>query len=411
MRKDVYYKLERIRNMGIKISATKLAREMNCDPRTVRKYLKMEQLKTENKKKKKSKLDKFKNLIDEKLEDGMSYSFISIYEYIKLKGYNGKYGIVRAYTKNFKENKIRKATVRFETNPGLQAQVDYKEKKKMITKSGKVITFDIFLYVLGYSRIKYFQIVENKKQTTLFKAMINAFIKTGGVPAEILFDNMKTVVDRNDFRNGEVKVNKKFQQLADDMGFKVLACRPYRPQTKGKVEALAKLMNRLDVFNNEFETIDELKVIVEQVNESLNNSKSQAINEKPIDRLKKEQEYLQPLPNSNITDSYINTFIDKKVSKESMINIRGNKYSVPTKYIGRIVQIKNQSNTIEIFYDNKLICAHESSETRFNYRYEDIKEILKSDAFKYSSDEELEQIIEVNMNNLDTIVTYQEGHI
>jgi len=411
MRKDVYYKLERIRNMGIKISATKLAREMNCDPRTVRKYLKMEQLKTENKKKKKSKLDKFKNLIDEKLEDGMSYSFISIYEYIKLKGYNGKYGIVRAYTKNFKENKIRKATVRFETNPGLQAQVDYKEKKKMITKSGKVITFDIFLYVLGYSRIKYFQIVENKKQTTLFKAMINAFIKTGGVPAEILFDNMKTVVDRNDFRNGEVKVNKKFQQFADDMGFKVLACRPYRPQTKGKVEALAKLMNRLDVFNNEFETIDELKVIVEQVNESLNNSKSQAINEKPIDRLKKEQEYLQPLPNSNITDSYINTFIDKKVSKESMINIRGNKYSVPTKYIGRIVQIKNQSNTIEIFYDNKLICAHESSETRFNYRYEDIKEILKSDAFKYSSDEELEQIIEVNMNNLDTIVTYQEGHI
>ena len=347
MRKDVYYKLERIRNMGIKISATKLAREMNCDPRTVRKYLKMEQLKTENKKKKKSKLDKFKNLIDEKLEDGMSYSFISIYEYIKLKGYNGKYGIVRAYTKNFKENKIRKATVRFETNPGLQAQVDYKEKKKMITKSGKVITFDIFLYVLGYSRIKYFQIVENKKQTTLFKAMINAFIKTGGVPAEILFDNMKTVVDRNDFRNGEVKVNKKFQQFADDMGFKVLACRPYRPQTKGKVEALAKLMNRLDVFNNEFETIDELKVIVEQVNESLNNSKSQAINEKPIDRLKKEQEYLQPLPNSNITDSYINTFIDKKVSKESMINIRGNKYSVPTKYIGRIVQIKNQSNTIE----------------------------------------------------------------
>lgn len=403
MRLDVLKEIERLKLMDIKINFAELGRRMNCDPRTAKKYY-LGETKMERKKVvKESILKEFIPIIEDKV-DNCSATATSIFKFIEKKGYKGKYGLVKNYVRDYKNKQIKKATMRFETIPGAQAQVDWKEKKKLVSKNGEIFEVNIFLYVLGYSRFKYLEVTLDKKQDTLFKCINNAFHYSNGIPKEILFDNMSTVVDKNDTNLKHVKFNKKFEQFSKDYGFVPIACRPYRPQTKGKVEALAKLTNRLDVYNYEFETFEDLIEIVKEVNLDLNNEISQSINDKPINRLENEKEHLNPLPSNQIVDSYTTLPKMYSVSKESMITYKGNKYSVPTYYIGKLVEVKESTNEIQVYYNTNLIVTHSISESFLNYKKDHIIEILKSDAFKFKELDEIESFVEKNLIAMDMII-------
>lgn len=405
MRKEIIKQLERIKAMGIKINYSSLARQMNCDPRTIKNYANGSTKEKRKKVIKESKLDNFKTIIEDKV-DTCCATAISIFNFIHKKGYTGKYGLVKKYIRDYKKEQIKKATIRFETNPGLQAQVDFKERKKLVNMKGEVFEFNIFLFILGYSRVKYIELTIDKCQKTVFNCLINAFKSINGITQEILFDNMATVVDRHNTYIGNVQYNKKFCQFAKDFNFKPVACKPYRAQTKGKVEALAKLTNRLDVYNNEFETLDELKKIISDVNIELNNEISQAINATPNSRLEKEKSFLLPLPKENIIESYLEKNTEYKVSKESMITYLGNKYSVPTSYIGKLVRVKidSENNRMNIFYNDDLLVTHQISDKLLNYKKEHVIQILKSDAFKYKSIEDIEKNIEENLRHMDILL-------
>ena len=148
----------------------------------------------------------------------------------------------------------------------------------------------------GYSRYKFIMITSDRSQGTLFKCMTEAFSHLGGIPHEILFDNMKTVVDRSRSSFSNTVFNQKFEYYAKDMGFTPIACRPYRPQTKGKVEALAKLMDRLKAYNEEFDTWEDLVIISRNFMDDINEEESQGNGMIPIEALKKEKEHFLPLP-------------------------------------------------------------------------------------------------------------------
>ena len=146
---------------------------------------------------------------------------------------------------------------------------------------GEIFEINIFLIILGYSRLKYIELRVDRKQSTVFQGLVNAFKFFGGVAKEILFDNMKTVVDHSKREYNKPVINSFFYEFSKDIGFEVILCRAFRLQTKGKVENLAKIMDRLDAYNNEFETLDELDEIVRELNIDLNNEVSQATNERP----------------------------------------------------------------------------------------------------------------------------------
>ena len=140
-----------------------------------------------------SKLDSYKNIIDEKIENNNVPS-TGIYFLLKTKyGYKGKYGIVNRYVSSKKENIITNLTIRFETIKGYQSQVDWKEKVKLHDKNGNEYVISIFLIVLGNSRYKYIELTFDQTQPTLFNCLTNAFKYFGGITEEILFDNMKKV--------------------------------------------------------------------------------------------------------------------------------------------------------------------------------------------------------------------------
>lgn len=403
MRQDVLNEINIFLRGGEKETMSKaaMARIMGCDPRTVKRYLEGYEPKKKRKILKKSKLDKFKETIISKLEIGCTS--MAIFKFIQKDGYTGSYSLVADFVQKHKEEQIKKATIRFETAPGLQSQVDWKENLKMISKHGELFEVNIFLMVLGYSRTKFVKLTSDKTQKTLFKCMNEAFKYFGGVPKEIVFDNMATVVDRANSRIGNVKLNSKFVQYSKDIGFNPITCRIYRPQTKGKVESLAKLVDRLQVYNHEFETYEELEKIVKMFMKEINNEISQGTNMKPIERLAKETKYLLPLPNQEVLNAYTTSPKEYKVSKESMITYKGQKYSVPTYLIGKSVSVKETDEYIHIYYITNLITKHKKSKKFLNYHKEHIVDILKSDALKGYKDNEIEEFVNNHLSDYDEL--------
>lgn len=272
MRKDIENELSKYGTGVNLLNKSELARRMNCSRQTINAKLKnINNKTTKSKRTYVSKLDDFKDIIETKVEK-YACSAMSIYLLLKDKyGYSGGYSSVARYVSSFKQEQRVKVTIRFETTPGYQAQVDWKEKLELVDSSNAPYTVNIFLMTLGYSRMKFVKLTFDRTQSTLFECLTSAFEFFGGVTDEILFDNMKTVVNhaKSDFSN--VVINEKFAQFAKDTGFIVRACRAFRPETKGKVEILAKIMNRLKAYNGEFSNQYDLIKIVDDMNISLNN--------------------------------------------------------------------------------------------------------------------------------------------
>lgn len=386
-----------------------LARRFDCDPRTIDRYLKIqsgEYIPQENSRVYRSKLDDFRGIIIDKV-DTYGCTAMAAYKFIVGKGYKGKYSIVADFVKRHKEQEVKKATIRFETNPGLQAQVDWKEDMVLVSRYGEIFKINIFLMVLGFSRYKFIMLTTDRSQQTLFSCMINAFKHLGGVPKEILFDNMKTVVDHSKSSFSKTVFNQKFEYFAKDIGFTPIACRPYRPQTKGKVESLAKLMDRLKVYNEEFDTWEELQIIIENFMYDINHELSQGSGMAPCELISKEKEYLLPSPNMDILTSYFSRQEEKTyvVNKESMIRYEGRKYSVPTRYIGeRMTVTTDDSDNLSIYYNNELVVCHAISSKLYNYTVDTACDILKSDAMRSKTDAEILAFVENNLLNMDRCI-------
>ncbi|MDR2879440.1 MAG: IS21 family transposase [Fusobacteriales bacterium] len=405
MRKDVPEGVILHIMSGTKPNFAVLARQFECDYRTVKRYYdlglerKLDKLK-QRRRPKSTLLDDYKEIIKEKLALGCTA--MSIYYLISKKGYSGSYTTVKRYCRKERESSIQKATIRIETSPGLSAQVDWKESVRMVNNTGEVFFINIFLYVLGYSRMKYLQVTVDKQQKTLFDCLHQAFLYTGGVPEEIWFDNMRTVVDQSKTQFTRVVFNEKFRSFSKDSGFNPIACRPFRPQTKGKVEALARTMDRLNVFNHEFEDFTQLDQIVNEFNYDLNFEEiSQGTMERPVDRWTKEKMSLKKL-NSEILFPYSEEQQDKRlVSKESMIVYDYHKYSVPVKYIGNRVTVFVNENILKIYDGETLIREHLIKGKAFNYHRDDYVEILRSDVFAHLEEDELEQFVDENLKAYD----------
>lgn len=386
-----------------------LARRYDCDPRTIDRYLKIQSGELEAKSSSRvyiSKLDDYKSTIINKV-DTYGCTAMAAYKFICKKGYTGKYSIVADFVKRHKDDETKKATIRFETNPGLQAQVDWKEDMTLVNRFGEVFRINIFLMVLGYSRYKFLMITSDRTQETLFNCMVSAFKHFGGVPHEILFDNMKTVVDHAKSSFARTVFNERFEYFAKDIGFKPIACRPYRPQTKGKVESLAKLMDRLKAYNEEFESWNDLVNISQNFMDDLNHEVSQGSGEIPVILFNKEKEYLLPPPNNGILTSYISRQEDKTypVNRESMIKYEGKKYSVPTRYIGeRMTVTTDDTGNLSIYYNNEFVVCHAISSKMYNYTIDTACDILRSDAMQGRTDAEILSFVQNNLLNMDRCI-------
>lgn len=281
--------------------------------------------------------------------------------------YISKHSEFQAYFNQRKNHPVSNKThVRYETEPGKQAQLDWKESIPFTLKNGETIEVNILVLLLSYSRYRIYQVSLSKSQDVLCSLLDQAFEAFGGVPNEIVTDNMKIVMDeaRTTYRKG--KVNLRFQQFAQDYGFLVKPCIAGRPQTKAKVEAPMKILDEIRAYNGTL-TYQELLELVERINNRVNTRVHKGTGKIPILYYEKEKASLSPLPRDVIRKPYQILTHTVKVNQSSMITYRSNQYSVPPEYIGKRVSLQVHDHLIHVYYNMKLVTLHEVSSKKLNY--------------------------------------------
>ena len=182
-RKDIYEKVNFMLkdNSNVNINCLRLARQYGCDRRTVSKAINAVKNKFPPPKvNKPRKTDGFELIIEEKLKTGAPA--IAICNYLKKHhGYTGSYTTIKDFVRNLNLEKQKQAVIRFETNPGIQAQVDWKESLKFKTRDGDMIKFNVFLLILGFSRTKFLCVTETRDLQTVEECLVKAFKYIGGV--------------------------------------------------------------------------------------------------------------------------------------------------------------------------------------------------------------------------------------
>jgi transposase len=166
---------------------------------------------------------------------------------IRAAGYAGSYTQVKEYVRQVRPIPAADPVVRFETPPGLQAQVDFAEFRLPWGKRFALLS------VLGYSRLLWLQFYPRQTLAVLMRGLEEAFAAFGGVPAELLFDQMKAVIiDDQREVGGKLLENAEFLRFVAHWDFRIRACRPYRARTKGKVERPVSYVRQSFFYGREF---------------------------------------------------------------------------------------------------------------------------------------------------------------
>ena len=380
----------------LKPNFSELARQYGLDRRTVKKYYDGYDGKPAHRNKP-SKLDRHYDLIRQKLSV-RGANVRAVYEFIlsEVDPDIGTYSNFNKYIhfRKLRPSKTPKGHPRYETAPGIQAQVDWKEDISIANKYGEIFTFQVFDYKLGHSRYTHFTYKLYKTRQDVFSCLIESFKATGGVPREILFDNMSSIVDRD----GEHKnIPSRVQAFAKDFNFKIKLCKPRHPFTKGKVETVNKFLAWLLPYEGEFETEEELTSILQKVNQKVNAYPCQETNVPPLLLFQKEKEYLQPLPKDDVIESYLPHDRPTTVRSDSMITYMNHRYSVSPEYIGKPVRLLVSNDTLQIYHSTDLIATHALSQKRLNYHHDHYRQLLSgmmkdTDAVALLAEENLRQM-------------------
>ena len=337
------------------LSKTEIARKMNICRKTVYNNLRKDHTpKYERKIKKKSKLASYKEYIEKRLEQ-YNLSSQKLYEEVKKQGYTGGYGIVNLFVREIKKDLKTKAVIRFETLPGQQAQVDWAYCGQIYDRlENRYINVYCFLMILGYSRTKYIEFFTSQDLSNFLKGHNNAFRYFGGIPKEILYDNLKSVVIKRRLSAKDSDFNKRFMDFSGFYGFKPILCRPYKPNTKGKVENTVNYVKSNFYCGEEFSSLDQINSESLKWLDKVNKLPHCTTKEVPFERLKREN--LISLENRRMYDTSETYY--RRVFSDVHFSFGGNRYSVPYKYAGKEVSIRLLDKVLEIFYRTEKIACH-----------------------------------------------------
>jgi transposase len=290
-----------------------------------------------------SKLDAWQPTITGLLARYRDITAARVYEELLAQGFTGRYTIVREKLRQLRPTAAQ-PVVRFETGPGVQAQMDYSTYTLDFSAEGRR-RVHLFGYVLGYSRRQYLRFVEHQDFETTVREHLRAFEHLGGVAATCLYDNMKVVV--SGFDGHEPIYNQRFLAFATHYGFKPWACRPRRARTKGKIERPFSYAEHSLLNGRTFQSLEHLNEVTRwwlaQVSDvHLHRTTKQ----RPIDRHAEELPYLISLPARAFDPSPV---VYRVVDAEGLVAWRGNRYSVPWRYIGQTLPVRIGENEVIVY--------------------------------------------------------------
>lgn len=352
-------RIDELRRAGCTIS--KIGQETGFDRKTIRKYLKDRSIPIYGPRAPRSGiLDAFKPHIEKMFKSGVWNAVVILHDLRKL-GYRGGYTSVKDYVRPRRREAQQAAVRRFETPPGKQGQVDWGDLGDIEYPDGGKQNLSCFVLTLGSSRGMFADASVDQKLPTLLRMHELAFAELGGVPEEILYDQMKTVVVRTltvgtDDR-GEIRWNPTFLDFARYWGFTPRLCAAYRPQTKGKVESGVKYIRRNFLCGRRAESLEDfanqLRVWVSEVaNKRVHGTTHRVVAE----ALEEERPFLQP---AGARPAYpLASECMRKVSRDAYIAYRTNLYPAPWQSAGREVCVRVADDVLRILRDGMCVATH-----------------------------------------------------
>lgn len=250
-----------------------------------------------------------------------------------------------------------RATVRFETAPGKQMQIDFGER--LVEIGGVKIKVFLFVATLGYSRRGHLRAFRNERQESWFDGLESAFAAFGGVTADVLFDNARALVDRHDRETREVTFNAKLKAFARHWGFTPKACAPYRARTKGKTENGVGYVKKNAVAGRTFATWEAFEAHLEAWSRDVADVRIHGTTgEPPIERFQaQEAKALKSI--DGIGPFHAARELVRTVQSDCCVEVDTNSYSVPWRLIGERVRVLVTAEAVRVNHAGHEVAVHE----------------------------------------------------
>jgi transposase len=353
--------IQELKRQGLSIS--QIAAHTGFNRRTVRKYLSDPGIpRYKARALRPNKLAPFVPFLDQRLAAGVWNARVLLRE-LRDQGYTGGYTTVKDYLQPKREAARQVAVRRFETPPGQQAQVDWGELGSVVLADGGKQTLSAFVFTLGHSRAMFGDLATDQTLPTFLRLHEAAFAALGGVPREILYDQVKTVVLGTDER-GEIAWHSVFREFAAYWGFTPRLCRPYRAQTKGKVESGIGYVRKNFLCGRTADGVPDLRAQFfgwqgQIANQRVHGTTHQVVAE----AWEAEKPHLQPLlgrapfplPHGQL----------RRVGRDAYVTYQANRYSVPWELAGLEVEVREVAGQVEIWREQQRWVTHPQCRGRY----------------------------------------------
>ncbi len=340
-------------------SIHRIARELECDPKTVRHVLKRQpKPPVPSHPPRPSLLDPFKPLIRELvLVKGLTA--VRVLRDLQAVGYQGGYGILKIYIRTIRPKPTQRPHLRFETDKAEQGQVDLSPYTVLL---GEVPTGVVcFSLILGYSRWQFLHFVLHADAHTVCHSHVLAFEELGGVPHEILYDRMKQVVLES-YRD-EVIYHPLFEALVGYYGFRAVPLAPGYKEGKGKVENGFRYQEHSFLQGRQFHDLADLNAqaarwLIEVARVRIHRTTQK----RPVDLIDEERPYLIKLPERRFDAAVREPHI---VGDDFCVSYLNHRYSVPPRYAGHQAWVRVLEGQIEVEVGGKTVAVHQVQPGRF----------------------------------------------
>ena len=349
-----------IREMRLRGKSKKaIARELDLDIKTVRKWSR-EEWSPQRRQSRGEELKAYEDVIAKRFAE-VGYNAMVLYRELQDAGYDGSPRSVRRFVGRLREAaRPEVATLRFETGPGEQAQVDWGMIGVWI---GEVrIKVHLFVMVLGFSRRIFVRAYEHERLSNLLDAHQAAFEHFGGRTRALLYDNPRTIVLSKDEANGTVEWNRRFKDRMDFYGAEVKLCRYYRAQTKGKVESGVKYVKRNALAGRRFASFDDLNVWLDQWALTVADQRIHGTtHERPAERFAREERVTMIAVDARLPSRESRT-ISRRVSHDAFVEVETNRYPVPFAWCRAEVSVELTPTEVRIVHEAESIVYERESE-------------------------------------------------